>query len=497
MFQSTQNANGRKGLAAGFSMIACLTAAALTGAQAAEPTYSVGARTTVLGNNAGGLTQFPETPITILQTTPEYHVLIATGLKTAYCKGPSMDKLVASGWALQPSGAAGYDEVSTHISSTWKDPGTGDIYAVFNANDSDQVPRIPGPGDGFRGRYFTTGLAKSTNGGANFTKIGAILSIPKNATADPLQGDAYGSVVMSPDSQYLYIYYGDMYNAQIRHGVQTCVARATVASKGLPGSWKKYYNGDWITPGISPIDTSTYEGAETEAVVKFPGLDSGYNGDAMYPHVIYSKKAGCYIMVYAVNSFDDIPEADSAGNFPPVDRSGIYITYSKDGLAWVPGHRLVKAIVIDYPGREVALHPTIVVDEAAAGPGLKATLYYGYSANMWLGTPVTQYLVSQSVDIGELPADFFTVGINESAKLRHAAPGYSILRGGAGDFLLSFARGDVAGLKVVSADGSSAGRAERVGAGRYQLHLSVSAAGPCFLQGSREGRTFSSYLRLQ
>ncbi|MDB5048740.1 MAG: hypothetical protein JWO30_1811 [Fibrobacteres bacterium] len=476
-------------------MIACVTAAALSGANAAEPTYTVGARTTVLGNNVGGLTQFPEAPISILQTTPEYHVLISTGLKTAFCKGASMSTLSATSYALQPSNAKGYDEVSAHITSTWKDPETGDIYGVFNANDSDGVPRIPGPGIGFRGRYFTTSLAKSTNGGANFSKIGPILSIPKNATADPLQGDAFGSVVMSPDKQYLYLYYGDMYRAQFRHGVQTCVARATVASKGLPGSWKKWYSMDWVTPGISLIDTATYEGAETDPVVTFPGLDSGYNGDAMYPHVVYSAKAGCYIMVYAVNSFDDIPEADSLGHFPAVQKSGIYITYSKDGLNWVGSHMLVKSVVIDYPGREVALHPAIVVDEAAAGAGIKATVYYGYSANMWLGTPATQYLVSQTVDISALPSDFFTAGIVTKSKSSRGAPGYSLLQGGAGEFMLSF-KNDVNALKVITADGSSAGKAVRVGQGRYQLQVSRSVAGPYFLQGKQNGRTFSSFLRL-
>jgi hypothetical protein len=485
-----------KAATAGFSLIACATAAAISLAGAAEPTYTVGARTTVLGNGAGGLTQFPETPITILQTTPEYHVLISTGLKTAYCKGASMSTLTAAGWALQPSGAKGYDEVSTHISSTWTDPGTTDIYAVFNANDSDQVPRIPGPGEGFRGRYFTAGLAKSTDGGAHFTKIGPILSIPKNATADPLQGDAYATVVMSPDKQYLYMYYGDMYNAQIRHGVQTCVARATVASKGMPGSWKKLYNGDWITPGISPIDTATYAGGETDAVVKFPALDSGINGDAMYPHVVYSQKAGCYIMVYAVNSFDDIPPADSAGQFPPVDRSGIYIAYSKDAVNWTPGHRLVKAIVIDYPGREVALHPTLVVDENAAGSGIKATLYYGYSANMWLGTPVTQYLVSHTVDISAIPADFFPAAIHDAANASRGVPGYSLLANGSGSYMLSFSQGDLDAIKVVTADGASAGKTVRVGAGRYELKVSRSGSAPLFLQGKAGNRSFSGFLRL-
>ncbi|MDB5102728.1 MAG: hypothetical protein JWP91_417 [Fibrobacteres bacterium] len=495
MFQSNQRANGKKALSAGLSMVACVTAAALSIGHAADPVYTVGARTTVLGNGAGGLTQFPETPIVILQTTPDYRVLISNGLKTSFCTGPSMDKLTASPRvALAPSGQKGYDEVSAHITSIWKDPGSTDIYGVFNANDSDQVPRIPGPGIGFRGRLFSAGLAKSTDGGVTFTKIGPILSVPKNATADPLQGDAYATVVMDPTSTYLYLYYGDMYNAQLRHGVQTCVARATVASKGLPGSWKKYYNGDFVTPGNSILDTLTYTGAETDPVVTFPGLDSGYNGDAMYPHVVYSAKAKCYIMVYAVNFFDEIPPADSLGKFPPADRSGIWVSYSVDAVHWFGQHQLIKAISIDYPGREVAMHPTIVVDEAAStATSIKAKVYYGYNPNMWLGTPVTQYLVSQTVDVSGL-GDLFSAGI-VAPDTRHATPGYSILPGASGQWLMRFANGDVDGIRIVGIDGAAAGKALRVGEGRYQLQVSRSA-GPVFLQGKQAGRTFSSVLRL-
>jgi hypothetical protein len=495
MFQSNTKANGKKALKAGLSMIACVAAAAISSAHAAEPTYTIGARTTVLAHGAGGLTQFPETPITVLQTTPEYHVLISSGLRTAFCKGPSMTTLTASSWALQPlpAGGKGYDQVSTHISSTWKDPGTGDIYAVFNANDSDDVKRIPGPGIGFRGRYFSAGLAKSTNGGLNFTKIGPILSIPKNATANDLQGDAFATVVMDPTSTYLYLYYGDMYNAQVRRGVQTCVARATVASKGLPGSWKKYYAGDFVTPGLSVIDTNDYTGAETDAVVSHPGLDSGFNGDAMYPHVVYSKKAECYIMVYASNTYSEIPEADSMGVFPPADRSGIWVSYSKDAVHWVGQYQLVKAISIDYPGREVALHPTIVVNEDATTPNaIKATVYYGYSPKMWTGTPATQYLVSQSVDIAG--AIDFSSRIRAPQGIR-ATPGYSLLPGAAGQWLMSFAKGNVENLSIVGADGASAGKASRLGEGRYRLQVSASA-GPVFIHGKQNGVGFSGLLRL-
>ncbi len=489
----TELANGKKASAGmAVSAIACVAFLGLQVASA-EPSFTIGARTTVLGDKgAGGLSMFPETPVSILQTTPEYHVLISSSLKTYYCKGASMDKLMAAPTiALAPTGGKGYDEVSTHITSTWTDPGTTDIYAVFNANDSDAVPRIPGPGIGYRGRYFTAGLAKSTNGGATFTKIGPILSIPKNATADPLQGDAYGSVVMSPDKKWLYLYYGDMYNAMRTGGVQTCVARATVESKGMPGSWNKFYNDDWKTKGISVIDTEWYTGAETTPVVV---NTVALYGDAMYPQVSYSEKLGAYVMVYAVNVFDEIPAADSLGMFPPAVLSGIYVAFSKDGLIWAGHHQLVKAISIDYPGREVALHPSLKIDESAtSASGLKGMLYYGYSAKMWTGTPSTQYLVSQSVDISGITADMYTAKVvtpNHGVR----APGFSVLPGAAGQWLLSFA-GELDALKIIDTKGASV-KAVRIGAGKYQVQGQGRSNGPLYLQGKLKGNTFSRLLNL-
>jgi hypothetical protein len=470
--------------------LAAAVAVSAVPARAADPAYTVGARVTVLGDKAGGLTMFPEAPITILKTTPQYEVLIPSGLRTAYCKGPSMDKLVATGFALQPSVGPSIDRVSAHITSAWTDPASGELYAVVNANDSDGITRIPGEGIGYRGRYYTAALAKSTNGGVSFTKLGAILSIPKNATSSAMQGDAFASVVMSPDKKWLYAYYGDMYNGALTAGIQTCVARASVESKGMPGSWKKWYAGQWVTEGNSVIDTAWYTGAETTPVVT---NTVALLGDAMYPHVAYSAKLGLYVMVYAINIFDETPPADSLGKYPPVELSGIYIAYSQDAVSWGGHQQLFKGITIDYPGREVALHPTIVIDDAASSPtSLKATVYYGYSANMWWGTPATQYLVSRSLSVSGLSADLFPSPI-APPKTGHGVPAYSVLPGAAGELLLRFPDGAANGLRVVKADGSRAGNVRSRGAGQYQVSLS-NAVGPVFLQGRRNGRSFSGYL---
>lgn len=494
MFQFSHSDNGSA--AKRLSVLAGITlAAALMTAQAADPTYAVGARTVVIADKgAGGLTQFPETPLVVLQTTPEYKVLIATGLRTVLAKGPSMDKLVATGVALAPTGGKGsFDEVSAHISGVWKDPASSDMYAMFNANDSEGVPRIPGPGIGFRGRYFTTCVAKSTDGGATFKKIGPVLSIPKDSSGNPLQGDAYASVVMSKDKKYLYAYYGDMFNAMRTQGVQTCLARATVASNGLPGSWKKYYNGDFVTPGLSVLD-SNYMGAETTPVVAPPGLNPA---DADYPHVSYSEKTGMYIMVYAVNDFSELHDVPAPGpDTAKAVASGIYISYSVDGINWTGQHQLNSYITIDYPGREVALHPTFVLNEATSSPtAVHGTLYYGYNANMWFGTPSTQYLASQSVDVTGIPSDFFSSAIAPRAAQNKVGE-YQLRQSGLGQWIVNFKTNDVKSLSLVGINGAAAGKVEKIGVSSFRIQT-ANASGPVFMHGVTTGSSFTKSLMLR
>lgn len=491
-FKSTRgNAVPRNGRSKGLALVACALSAIPVSAEAAEPAYTLGSRATVLADKAGGLSMFPEAPITILKTSPQYEVLIPAAYKTVYCKGPSMDKLVGAGFALSPSTGRSYDRVSAHITSVWTDPVSKELYGVFNGNDSDDVPRLPGPGIGYRGRYYTAALAKSTDGGTTFSKIGPILSVPKNSF-DVFQGDAFGNVVMSPDRKHLYLFYGDTYNGVLNGGIQTCVARATVESKGLPGSWMKWYAGNWNTPGLSKLDSTTGSGLETSPVV---GNHVSLYGDAMHPHVSYCEKLAAYVMVYVINVHEETLEPDTSGKYPPAELSGIYIAYSKDAINWGGRKQLVKAITIDYPGREVAMHPTLVIDEnASSATSLKATLYYGYNAKMWWGNPATQFLVSQSVEVSGLSADQYPPVSAHFPGTDRGSPAYSVSQGGAGEILLAFGRAEVGGLRIVGMDGKMAGRIIPDGAGKFRVRVPGST-GPLFLQGRRDGRSFSGYLR--
>ena len=208
----------------------------------------------------------------------------------------------------------------------------------------------------------------------------------------------------------------------------------------------------------------------------------------MYPHVVWSAKAQHYIMVYSLHQYFEPESTD------PVEVSGIYMAFSKDGVNWTGHKHLVKAIAVDWPGKEVALYPTLVLDEAGSSTSLKATLYYGYAKEMWTGT--TQYLVSNSIDIGPLPFEFAS-SIKFSQASRTDAGDYKLSRQGAREFTMTFSKGGVEAMTLVGADGKSAGRFTKVGDSKYRLSVSATAPGMYFVKGKAAGKTFTNTLMLQ
>ena len=79
----------------------------------------------------------------------------------------------------------------------------------------------------------------------------------------------------------------------------------------------------------------------TSSIFKGKEVVSGDYGssDAIFPHVTYNKSLDLYIMVLNLNAFSN--------NGCNVNDSGIYITYSKDGINWVDPF---DANVISYIG---------------------------------------------------------------------------------------------------------------------------------------------------
>ena len=96
-------------------------------------------------------------------------------------------------------------------------------------------------------------------------------------------------------------------------------------------------------------------------VLDTPVLSAAHmdGADAAFPHVSYSKYLGRYVMVFNINVWKEYAEEGRV-----LERSGIYVAYSADGVQWSGPDMLVKDYAVSRTGKSVSWHPTIVWSDA-------------------------------------------------------------------------------------------------------------------------------------
>jgi hypothetical protein len=98
-------------------------------------------------------------------------------------------------------------------------------------------------------------------------------------------------------------------------------------------------------------------------------------------------------MAYSIN---DYPEY---GKGYPVD-SGIYLAFSNDGVTWSGSRQILTAWTIPVNNWEIAVHPSIVWDDASGSSG-SGWLVYGYTAQYgYTGTASPYYMAGQRITLG-------------------------------------------------------------------------------------------------
>jgi len=137
-----------------------------------------------------------------------------------------------------------------------------------------------------------------------------------------------------------------------------------VAEALQPGAWKKFRAGAFTEAGLGGKDTPVVTSGQPDA-------------DALFPHVAFVPARRQFVMTFGLNAWRETDKAE---------RSGLYATFSDDGIHWPPERRqqIWKVPVIARPGREVAWHPTYIPDRA---DGTRGWLYYGYSENWGYDPP--------------------------------------------------------------------------------------------------------------
>ena len=249
-------------------------------------------------------------------------LVTASGKSTVEISGNNIENLTESQLLISPPNTgdlpyANYIGVGQLIKSN------GKFYGLYHGEYHDGTI-LPG---GVPGYYASLGLVFSDDG-INF-QISQDAVIPNYMSKEDDNGFADGgyagpSMLFSKDSTELYVYYVD-HNRDDR-GVNICMGKFDIID-GEPQFDKFYF-----------LDE---QNNFTSSIIKGKEVVSGDYGssDAIFPHVTYNKSLDLYIMVLNLNAFSN--------NGCNVNDSGIYITYSKDGINWVDPF---DANVISYIG---------------------------------------------------------------------------------------------------------------------------------------------------
>ncbi len=319
---------------------------------------ALGDRQTLLSNGSLGLEYFPDEALAVMQTKPVFRALVSAVKYTYLIEGKDIRHLETVRKVIEPGSPGSPDNGYAGVSGAFYNRGTW--YAVYHGEDQEGMPQIGGGIPGFYCRVF---LASSANEGLDWQKLGPVIqsSKPKEWTffkgqADRGTGDP--GLVVDKNKKFVYLYYTE-HSRMDNRGVQVCMARAAInenIEKGLV--FYKYYNGDFKEPGIGGKETPLFN------------LPGGSAAETEEGHVVYSPFLNKYIMTLNIDYWQEF--VLNTG----LKKSGIYISYSDDGVAWSDPEMLIKDYSQPLIGKSVSCESIIVFDDKS---GREGWLVYGYS----------------------------------------------------------------------------------------------------------------------
>ena len=330
---------------------------------------------TLLADKALGLRAFPDGRLAVLSTGQGVRVIFPAGVNSVLVEGPDMTRFNKATTVLKRGKPGEFDNGYAGINAVMK-ARNGELAAFYHAEDQEGMESV---GNGIPGFYCRIALAVSYDGGATFEKRGPVLA---GAAAKKLggladQGVGEPWVLAEPSGQYWYAYYSS-HERLLGRGVDICVARCRVEDALRPDGWKKFHQGAFSEPGLGGKDS--------------PIMTGSAQADAVLAQVVFSPELRQFIMIFCLNAWS---EGKS------VNRSGMYVAFSSDGIDWSKERmqQIWKVPVIAQTGAEVAWHPTFVPSDST---GRRGWLYYGYSENWgWEAPSKPHYLVRRPIEFTE------------------------------------------------------------------------------------------------
>lgn len=335
----------------------------------------LGSQKTLLGHGQHGLEYFPDGRLAFIGRAPKCRLLMPAGVATYLLEGESMASLRPVGKVLLPGKPGSFDNGYAGVNAVHQ-LRDGVLLAFYHAEDQEGMAKNP---NGVPGFYCSVGLARSTDGGRTFTKLGPVLtsSMAKDPKGTADQGIGELTVVTEPSGRYLYAYYTSHSRVDGR-GVQICMARCPVAEAARPGAWRKLHAGRFDQPGLGGKDTPVVSAQAMTA-------------DAFLPHVVYCAPLRRFAMVFCVNAYREL-EAQPRS-------SGIYLITSEDGIHWEMNARrqLLTSFTVPLLGKPLAWQPTLALGD---GPAARGWLYYSYTES-WGHRPPHKphYLVGRTITL--------------------------------------------------------------------------------------------------
>jgi len=329
-------------------------------------TVNLGERTELLPPGALGLRYLPDEATSVVARHPKLQLLMAAGPTSYLVSGDSLEHLTDAQDVMGPGDAGSFDNGYAGMAGLHP-LGDGTLFAIYHAEDHENLPQLTG---GIPGYYGAVGSSRSSDGGLTWQKLGPVITsaMGKDWAAYPNQGDrgtATPSLVADRSGRYLYVYY-DEHSRVNNRGVIIGLARTEPAGNDpTQWQWTKYYQGGFTQPGLAGLETP---------VVTLTNLGA----DALQAHVVFSADLDRYVMILGVSYIDEY--VDGA----PLTRSGMYLSFSKDGIEWAAPERLIADYAVPLDGQSLSWEGTLLWDE---GSGLAGWLVYSFTPNWGTQAP--------------------------------------------------------------------------------------------------------------
>ena len=218
--------------------------------------------------------------------------------------------------------------------------------------------------------YAGIGLARSSDGGVTWQRQGQIISAhdPQQATqSSPGAGASTPTVVKA--NGFIYAIFREI---DLQSNVKGfAIARASIASDGIPGSWQKYYQGSFSSPGLGGDFTPL-------GLV----LDPTAPSDQRQPHLSFNTYLNQYLMTMVGNG-------------------GIYVLTSSDLVNWSAGTVVLPSQFPDDSITNSEVHdwyPTLISPSTLSDRCTSQTGYVYYAKFLGDGT-AHHYMYRQAFSI--------------------------------------------------------------------------------------------------